>query len=393
MDSAFRDMIAKGWLVIYMDDILVFAKMEAECQEQTKQVLKWMQEEDLHLMLAKCAFDQTSMEYLGLVVKNGEIHMDPTKLSMVWDWEPPKSVKAVQSFIGFCNFYQKFISNFSTLAWPLHNLNKKEVQFLWTKEQDDAFIKLEEIILLALVIWMPNISKPFHVMTNGSLTASGGVLIQKDANGDLCPCVYHSQMFSPARQNYNIYDRELLAILHALKEWWHYLTRTAHWVTIITDHKNLGYFKQPHHLTCHQAHWMLFLQDYDLMWRVEWGVNMGPVNVLSRKDDINTDDDNHMVTLLPEDDICHQQIHQLELDYRDPWLPHTTKEDWKFEHGSLYFKNCLYIPEEAWHQLVTSIHESPAGGVGGSSELSIYFKRITGGWECPHFLGNSTLDV
>lgn len=116
MDSAFRDMIAKGWLVIYMDDILVFAKMEAECQEQTKQVLKWMQEEDLHLMLAKCAFDQTSMEYLGLVVKNGEIHMDPTKLSMVWDWEPPKSVKAVQSFIGFCNFYQKFISNFSTLA-------------------------------------------------------------------------------------------------------------------------------------------------------------------------------------------------------------------------------------------------------------------------------------
>ena len=70
MDSAFRDMIAEGWLVIYMDDVLAFAKMEAKCQEQTKQVLKWMQEEDLHLKLAKCTFDQTSVEYLGLVVKN-----------------------------------------------------------------------------------------------------------------------------------------------------------------------------------------------------------------------------------------------------------------------------------------------------------------------------------
>ena len=116
MDSTFGDMIMEGWLIIYMDNVLVFTKTLEECEEQTKRALDRMQEEDLHLKLTKCAFDQTEVEYLGLVVKNGEVLMDPTKLRAVEQWEPPKSVKAVRSFLGFCNFYWKFIPNFSTLA-------------------------------------------------------------------------------------------------------------------------------------------------------------------------------------------------------------------------------------------------------------------------------------
>ena len=91
---------------------------------------------------------------------------------------------------------------------------------------------------------MPDITKPFFVMTNASITASGGVLMQKDSNRDLHPYAYHSTTFSPAEQNFNIYDRELLAIIQALKEWRHYLTGTEHLVTVITDHKNLGYSEQ-----------------------------------------------------------------------------------------------------------------------------------------------------
>ena len=147
MDSTFRDMIVEGWLIIYMDDVLVFAETLEECQEWTKQVLDRMKEEDLHLKLAKCAFDQTEVEYLGLIVKNGEVLMDPTKLKAMEQWELPKSVKVVRSFIGFCNFYQKFILNFSTLTRPLHNLTKKGVTFHWRKEQDDAFVKLKEMFL------------------------------------------------------------------------------------------------------------------------------------------------------------------------------------------------------------------------------------------------------
>ena len=141
-----------------------------------------MREEDLHLKLAKCAFDQTEVEYLGLIVKNGEVLMDPTKLKAMEQWEPPKSVKAVRSFIGFCNFYQKFIPNFSALAQPLHDLTKKEVAFQWGKEQDDVFIKLKETFLSAPVIKMPDTAKPFFVMMDASLTASGGILMQKDSN-------------------------------------------------------------------------------------------------------------------------------------------------------------------------------------------------------------------
>ena len=314
MDSTFGDMITEGWLTIYMDDVLVFTETKEECQEQTTQVLKRMKEEDLHLKMAKCAFNQTSMEYLGLVVKDREVYMDPTKLTVVQDWKPPTLVKEVQSFISFCNFYRKFIPNFSALAWPLHDLTKKGVLSQWTMKQDDAFIKLKEIFLSAPIIQMPDISKPFYVMMDTSLTTLGGVLMQANTNGDLHPCAYHSQTFSPAEWNYNIYDWELLTVLHALKEWRHYLTGTTHLVTIITNHKNLGYFKQPQNLTHWQARWMLLLPDYDLIWGVEWGVNMGLANALSQKDEVDTAEDNHMVTMLPKYDFQWHQIQQLDLD-------------------------------------------------------------------------------
>ena len=269
MDSTFGDMIAEGWLIIYMDNILVFAETLEECQERTKRVLDRMKEEDLHLKLAKCAFDQTEVEYLGLVVRNGEVLMDPTKLKAVEQWEPPKSVKAVRSFIGFCNFYRKFIPHFSTIVQPLIDLTKKGIPFKWGKGQDEAFVRLKEAFLSALVIKMLDTTKPFFVMTDASLTASGGVLMQKDSNGDLHPCAYHSATFAPAERNYDIYDRELLAVIQALKEWRHYLTGTEHPVTIITDHKNLEYFKQPQNLSRQQARWWLFLQEYDIRWGVE----------------------------------------------------------------------------------------------------------------------------
>ena len=87
-------------------------------------------------------------------------------------------------------------------------------------------------------------------MTNASLLASGGVLMQKDNNSDLHPCAYLSQMFTPAEQNYNIYDQELLAVIHALDHWRHYLQGTTHLGTLLTDHKNLTYFRQPQKLSC-----------------------------------------------------------------------------------------------------------------------------------------------
>ena len=167
--------------------------------------------------------------------------------------ESATSYRNIRSFIRFCNFYQKFIPNFSVLTQPLHDLTKKGTTFMWGKEQDNVFIKLKETFLSTPVIKMPNTTKPFFVMTDTFLTALGGVLMQKDSNGDLHLCAYHSATFSLAEENYNIYDRELLTIIQALKEWCHYLTRTEHLVVVITDYKNLGYSKQPQNLTRRQA--------------------------------------------------------------------------------------------------------------------------------------------
>ena len=101
----------------------------------------------------------------------------------------------------------------------LIDLTKKGIPFNWGKEQDEAFVKLKETFLLALVIKMPDTTKLFFIMTDASLTASGGILIQKDSNRDLHPCAYHSATFSLAERNYDIYDRELLAVIQVLKEW------------------------------------------------------------------------------------------------------------------------------------------------------------------------------
>ena len=223
-------------------------------------------------------------------------------------------------------------------------------------------------------------------MTDASLTASGGILMQKDSNGDLHPCAYHSATFSPAERNYDIYDRELLAVIQALKEWRHYLTGTEHLVTIIMDYKNLGYFKQPQNLSHRQARWWLFLQEYDIRWGVERGINMGPADALSRKDEVETNDDNWEITLLKgrdqyfhicaidttlakkisslsnKDPIITKALATMNRDNSESWIPHTTAADWEFINDSLYFKHRLYVPAPACLELVCSLHESPTGG-------------------------------
>ena len=171
--------------------------------------------------------------------------MDPTKLDAIKNWTAPVNVKAVRSFIGFCNFYQKFIPGFSDLAKPLLSLMHKNAQWQWSVDHEIAFSKIKEVFLKQPILAFPDHTKPFFIMTDASLTASRGVLMQKDTNGDLHPCAYFSKVFAPAERNYDIYDCELLAVIHALSEWRQYLTGTNHPVTILTDHKNLMYFKKP----------------------------------------------------------------------------------------------------------------------------------------------------
>ena len=199
------------------------------------------------------------VEFLGMIVGRGCIRMDPAKLSAIAAWPPPKTVKAVRALLGFCNFYHKFIPNFSNLVAPLTALTRKAVAWTWGADQQSVFSTLLSLFQTAPVLHLPDVGRPFVVMTDASLIASGGILMQRDGNGDLHPCAYLSQTFSPAERNYDIYDRELLAVIHALEHWHHYLQGTTHPVTLLTDHKNLTYFRQPQKLSRRQARWMMFL--------------------------------------------------------------------------------------------------------------------------------------
>ena len=118
-------------------------------------------------------------------------------------------------------------------------------------------------------------------MTDTSLLTAGAVLMQPDTTGDLHPCAYFSKTFSAAERNYDIYDQELLAVILALVEWKQYLQGISHSISVLTDHKNLSYLKDPHKLSCCQAHWSLFLQDFDIVWKVTPGMQLGPADALS----------------------------------------------------------------------------------------------------------------
>jgi Reverse transcriptase (RNA-dependent DNA polymerase) len=144
MDSIFSDMIKGRKVIVYMDDILIFAENQEELQERTKQVLQRLREHDLFLKPKKCEFNKMTMEYLELITQEGKLSMDPVKLSGIRDWPTPTSVKQVRGFIGFANFYRQFIKKFSELVLLLNNLLRKDTKFDWNDQCQEAFKTLKQ---------------------------------------------------------------------------------------------------------------------------------------------------------------------------------------------------------------------------------------------------------
>ena len=301
MNDSFRDLFAKGWLVIYMDNFLIFSANDATHTEWTKWVLAWMKELKLHLQLAKCKFNAREVDYLGMIIWQGEIAMDPVKLDGIAKWPIPTTVKEVHSFLGFANFYHQFIPNYSSIARPLIDLTKKDLHWTWESSQQKAFKQLKALFLSKLVFWFSNIMKPFAIATNASLHATKGILLQTDTNGDWHPCFYLSQSFSPAEQNYNIYDWELLAVFWGLQGWHHYLQSSHFPIQVFTNHQNLTHFWKPQHLNHQQARWLPDLTNYNLkMIHIQGSILTGPDIHFQQSDHLPLSGlDNEGVTLLP----------------------------------------------------------------------------------------------
>ena len=178
-----------------------------------------------------------------MVIQEGKITMDSVKVKGLQDWPTPSTVKQVWSFLGFGNFYRKFIKKFSELAQPLNDLLKKDKKFEWTQECQVAFDALKQQFTEEPVLMMPDQSRPFQIEADASKYTSGAVLTQTDSNGDRHPVAFLSKTFTETERNYEIYDRELLGIICALEEWRHYIQGSGHTTIVHSDHQNLTFFK------------------------------------------------------------------------------------------------------------------------------------------------------
>ena len=178
MNFNFADYIWEGWLVIYMDDLAIGAHSNDDLDHKVRLILQRFCNLGLSLKLSKCEFTKMEVEFLGMIVGRGCICMDPAKLSAIATWPPPKTVKAVCALLGFCNFYRKFIPNFSNLVAPLTALTCKSVTWTWGTAQQSAFSDLLSLFQTAPVLHLPDVSCPFVIMTDASLIASRGVLMQ-----------------------------------------------------------------------------------------------------------------------------------------------------------------------------------------------------------------------
>jgi len=302
MNDILKDELAEGGVIVYIDDILIFSKTKDKLEELTKRVLQWLWENDLYLKPGKCEFCKTWIEYLGLIIEEGKMMMDPGKLNGIRDWPIPKSVKQVCSWLGFGNFYQQFIKGFSHLAQLLNQLLKKDWPFLWDNDAQWSFDEMKKWFTEEPVLMMPNQTRPFQIECDASKWASGAVLTQLDINGARHPCTFISWTFSPTERNYEIYDRELLSVIQALQEWRHYIQGSNHETTIYSDHKNLTYFRNAQKLNCRQARWSLLLSEFDIKLIHIPGERMILSNTLSQRPDFipDKDTDNEDMILLPD---------------------------------------------------------------------------------------------
>ncbi|KAK3570478.1 hypothetical protein QTP86_019826 [Hemibagrus guttatus] len=289
--SVFQDFIHEvlreflhRFVLVYIDDILIYSRNLAEHHHHIAEVLKPLREFQLFLKAEKCSFHQPSVQFLGCNIDRSGIGMDEGKVAAIRDWPTPTTVKELQRFLAFANFYRRFIWNYSSIANPLTSLLRNKPKSLpWTSSAEEAFNTLKEAFTTAPLLVHPDPDRPFIVEVDASTTGVGAVLSQQQGNPSrLHPCAFFSRKLNPAEVNYDIGNRELLAVKLALKEWRHWLEGARHPFLVLTDHKNLEYLRAAKRLNPRQARWALFFTCFDFTISYRPGSKNTKADALSR---------------------------------------------------------------------------------------------------------------
>jgi len=243
MDDIFKDLISEGVVVVYLDDILIFTETLEEHRKITRRVLELLEKNKLYLHSDKCEFEKTTIEYLRVIISHNSMAMDPVKITGVTKWPAPTNKKEVQSFLGFTNFYRRFIRDFSEHACPLFDLTQNDSGWCWGEAKHTAFARLKGSVTSAPVLNAPDLTKPFHIEADSSDFATGAVLSQVSSEDEKWHLLaFLSKSLYLVKRNYEIHNKEMLAIIQALHEWRHFIEGAEHQCEIWMDYKNLEYF-------------------------------------------------------------------------------------------------------------------------------------------------------
>ena len=267
-------------LLVYLDDIIVFGRNVTEIATRLEEVFERLRSAGLKLKPSKCFLFKPQVHYLGHIVSAEGIHTEPDKVKTIQDWPAPTTVTQVKSFIGLASYYRRFIHNFADIATPLHRLSSKNTKFDWSSECQAAFEELKRRLTSAPILAYPAEEGQFILDTDASAFAMGGVLSQVH-NDEEHVIAYGSKSFKKEERNYCVTRRELLAVVHFLKYYRHYLYGRA--VIVRTDHAALRWLCNFKEAEGQLARWLEVLSSYDLKIEHRPGARHQNADALSRR--------------------------------------------------------------------------------------------------------------
>ena len=295
--------------------------------------------------------------------------------------------------MGLANYYRQFVKDFTKIAKPLHQLVRKEEKWRWGEEQEEAFAKLKEIFTTEPVLAAPDLDKKMRVEADTSDYATGRVLLVKEEDEKWRPVAFIFKSLNDTERNYEIHDKEMLAVIRCLEAWRHFLEGARTKFEIWTDHKNLEYFMMNQKLNRQQARWALFLSRFDFILKHVPGSKMGKVDGLSRRPDWRkgVEKDNEDRTLVKAEWLKKVGIEEVLIEGVDllkkvreskakddevikvveeikrAGIRMLRDEEWREENGLMLKEGKVYVPknEELRTEIIRLHHDTPIGGHGG----------------------------
>lgn len=288
MNNIFRPHLRK-FVLVYLDDILVYSRDAEEHKEHLKQVFALLQQHNLFIKTSKCEFGVDQVDFLGHVVSKDGIQMDPGKVKAVEDWPEPSGTEAqkktqMRSFLGLANYYRRFINHFARKAAPLIALTGEKAEWTWGETEQAAFRDLKQALVSEpLFVHAPHPSARFIVETDASAFATGAVIYQMPTPGTVQVVAYSSHKLQAAERGYPPHEQEMLAVVLALRQWRHYLLGRE--FDLHTDNSAVSHFLTQQSLSPRQARWVHTLAEYNFNLYHRPGKDNVVADALSRRHD------------------------------------------------------------------------------------------------------------